>query len=52
MGYSIAERKLDDGYTQVIVTTDEGNVAVNSYFYDSDRDYTVEGTIKEALDKD
>lgn len=52
MGYSIAERELEDGYRQVIVTTDEGNVAVNSYYYDSDRDHTVEETIKEALDKD
>lgn len=41
-----------DGYTDIIVTTEQGNTAVGSYYLDCDRDNRLQGTIDEAFDKD
>jgi hypothetical protein len=48
----LVETKRDDGYTDVMVVTAQGNVAHGTYFLDCDRDYRIEKVTQEAFDKD
>ncbi|MBR1923435.1 MAG: hypothetical protein IJ838_06790 [Paludibacteraceae bacterium] len=48
----MVETKREDGYTDIMVVTAQGNVAHGTYFLDCDRDYNIEKVTKEAFDKD
>lgn len=49
---NIQEISREDGYTDIIVTTEQGNTAVESYFYDCDRENRLQSAIDSAFDKD
>ncbi len=48
----ISEVVNSEGYHIVTAITEKGNTAVESYYYDSDRDYAYEKAQQRALDKD
>ena len=48
----MVETKREDGYTDIMVVTAQGNVSHGTYFLDCDRDYNIEKVTKEAFDKD
>lgn len=48
----IHEVAREDGYTDIIVTTEQGHTAVESYYLDCDRENRLQSAIDAAFDKD
>jgi hypothetical protein len=48
----IQEISREDGYTDIIVTTEQGHTAVESYYLDCDRENRLQSAIDSAFDKD
>lgn len=48
----IQEIERPDGYTDIIVTTEQGNVGISEYFLGCDRQNRLESAINEAFGKD